>query len=67
MTTATVVGPFVKATASGQQGNCVEVAPLSHGGRAVRDSKDQHGPQLHFTAAQWSAFTDSVKSDAHRI
>lgn len=40
----TIVGPFVKAIASGQQGNCVEVAPLSDGGRAVRDSKDQHGP-----------------------
>ncbi len=23
----TIVGPFVKAIASGQQGNCVEVAP----------------------------------------
>ncbi|QCW77897.1 DUF397 domain-containing protein [Streptomyces sp. S6] len=39
-----VVGPFVKATASGPLDNCVEVASLSDGGRAVRDSKDQHGP-----------------------
>ncbi|MFE7058152.1 DUF397 domain-containing protein, partial [Streptomyces californicus] len=49
--TPTVVGPFVKATASGQQDNCVEVAPLSDGGRAVRDSKNQHGPRLHFGPA----------------
>ncbi|WP_328721406.1 hypothetical protein [Streptomyces sp. NBC_00247] len=28
----------------------MEVAPLSHGGRAARDNMDQHGPQLHFTA-----------------
>ncbi|MFD5994282.1 DUF397 domain-containing protein, partial [Streptomyces bacillaris] len=35
---------------------------LSHGGRAVRDSKDRHGPRLHFGPAQWTAFTDSVKT-----
>ncbi|MFE5077347.1 DUF397 domain-containing protein [Streptomyces halstedii] len=62
MTTPTVVGPFVKSTASGQQDACVEVAPLSNGGRAVRDSKDQHGPRLFFSPTQWAAFTDSVKS-----
>ncbi|NUV80574.1 DUF397 domain-containing protein [Streptomyces sp. CAI-155] len=60
-----VVGPFVKATASGPLDNCVEVAPLSHGGRAVRDSKDEHGPRLHFGPAQWTAFTDSVKGEAY--
>ncbi|GGY97253.1 DUF397 domain-containing protein [Streptomyces nitrosporeus] len=64
MSTSTVVGPFVKSTASGQQDACVEVAPLSDGGRAVRDSKNQHGPRLFFTATQWTAFTDSVKADA---
>ncbi|MFB6909136.1 DUF397 domain-containing protein, partial [Streptomyces bacillaris] len=51
--TPVVVGPFVKATASGPLDNCVEVAPLSDGGRAVRDSKNQHGPRLHFGPAQW--------------
>ncbi|WP_078631204.1 DUF397 domain-containing protein [Streptomyces griseus] len=51
--TPTVVGPFVKATAS-------------DGGRAVRDSKNQHGPRLHFGPAQWTAFTDSVKGRAHQ-
>ncbi|MET8341346.1 DUF397 domain-containing protein [Streptomyces microflavus] len=61
----TIVGPFVKATASGQQDACVEVAPLSDGGRAVRDSKNQHGPRLHFAPSQWAAFTDGVKSDAY--
>ncbi|MFJ3187220.1 DUF397 domain-containing protein [Streptomyces halstedii] len=65
MTTPTVVGPFVKSTASGQQDNCVEVAPLSDGGRAVRDSKDRHGPHLFFSPTQWAAFTDSVKTDSH--
>ncbi|WP_404827531.1 DUF397 domain-containing protein [Streptomyces bacillaris] len=39
--------------------------PLSDGGRAVRDSKDQHGPRLHFGPAQWTAFTDGVKGEAY--
>ncbi|MFF2719944.1 DUF397 domain-containing protein [Streptomyces sp. NPDC058011] len=45
----------------------MEVAPLSDGGRAVGDSKNQHGPRLHFAAAQWTAFTDGVKSDAYGV
>ncbi|PWS47600.1 DUF397 domain-containing protein [Streptomyces sp. ZEA17I] len=60
-----VVGPFAKATASGQLDACVEVAPLSDGGRAVRDSKNQHGPRLHFGPTQWTAFTDGVKGEAY--
>lgn len=45
---------------SGQGGNCVEVAPLPDGGRAVRDSKDPSGPALIFTPAEWAAFTAGV-------
>ncbi|MDH6217085.1 DUF397 domain-containing protein [Streptomyces pseudovenezuelae] len=61
MTTPAIVGPFVKSSASGQQDNCVEVAPLSDGGRAVRDSKDKPGPILMFTTAEWTAFVTGVK------
>jgi len=61
MTTPAIVGPFVKSSASGQQDNCVEVAPLSDGGRAIRDSKDKTGPMLLFTPAEWSAFVVGVK------
>ncbi|MGC5342139.1 DUF397 domain-containing protein [Streptomyces sp. DT171] len=62
MTTPVIVGPFVKSTASGQQDACVEVAPLSNGGRAVRDSKDQGGgARLFFTPDGWAAFTHGVK------
>ena len=50
-----------KSTRSGQSGNCVEVADLPAGGRAVRDSKDPAGPVLRFTAAEWDAFVDGVK------
>ncbi len=46
---------------SGQGGNCVEVAQLDDGGRAVRDSKDPSGPALRFTPAEWAAFTAGVR------
>lgn len=62
MTTPAIVGPFVKSSASGQQDNCVEVAPLSDGGRAVRDSKDKTGPILLFTPNEWAAFVVGVKA-----
>lgn len=50
-----------KATASGGTGgDCVEVAPLTHGRVAVRDSKHPTGPALVFTASEWAAFKDGV-------
>lgn len=60
--TPKIVGPFVKSSFSGQNGNCVEVAPLSDGGRAVRDSKNPDGGNHSFTRAEWSAFVAGVKS-----
>ncbi|MGH3920023.1 MAG: DUF397 domain-containing protein [Pseudonocardiaceae bacterium] len=42
--------------------NCIEVADLDHGSRAVRDSKDPTGPALMFTATEWSAFTAGVRA-----
>jgi hypothetical protein len=64
MTHPAVTGPFVKSTHSGAQSNCVEVAPLATGGRAVRDSKDQSGPVLSFPPAAWSAFVRDVRGRA---
>lgn len=46
---------------NGNGGNCVEVAELPEGGRAVRDSKDRSGPVLVFTAAEWAAFVAGVR------
>ncbi|OLT16534.1 DUF397 domain-containing protein [Pseudonocardia sp. CNS-139] len=47
---------------NGTGGNCVEVADLSDGGRAVRDTKDHgRGPVLLFTATEWSAFVAGAK------
>lgn len=46
----------------GSGGNCVEVARLINGGRAVRDSKNPEGSVFLFTSSEWSAFIDGVKS-----
>ncbi len=51
-----------KSRHSSFEGNCVEVADLGSGGRAVRDSKHPAGPKLTFTAAEWSAFTAGVRA-----
>lgn len=51
-----------KSSRSGATGsNCVEVAELSGGVRAVRDSKDPSGPALRFTPSEWSAFVAGVR------
>jgi hypothetical protein len=41
---------------------CVEVAYLPDGGRALRDSKDPNGPVLRFTAGEWDAFTKGARA-----
>jgi Domain of unknown function (DUF397) len=54
---------WVKSSYSGGSGgNCVEVAALPDGGRAVRDSKDPDGPVLVFTPGEWDAFIRGVKN-----
>lgn len=50
-----------KATASNNDGNCVEVAHVADL-VGVRDSKDRQGPVLRFTAAEWAAFTAGVRA-----
>jgi hypothetical protein len=51
-----------KSSRSDADNNCVEVADLPDGGRAVRDSKDNGtGPVLVFTVSEWSAFIQGAK------
>lgn len=45
-----------KSSHSGDEGACVEMAPLT-GAVAVRDSKDPSGPVLVFPPHAWAAFT----------
>ncbi|WP_328339216.1 DUF397 domain-containing protein [Micromonospora sp. NBC_00421] len=44
-----------KSSRSGDEGACVELAPLP-GRVAIRDSKDPTGPVLLFPPAAWAAF-----------
>ncbi|PZS39463.1 MAG: DUF397 domain-containing protein [Pseudonocardiales bacterium] len=47
---------------NGAGGDCVEVADLDGGHRAIRDSKNPTGPALIFPRAEWAAFTASVRT-----
>ncbi len=49
-----------KASASGAEHDCVEVAELPDGARAVRDSKNPGRDPLRFTASEWAAFRKGV-------
>ncbi|WP_329089719.1 DUF397 domain-containing protein [Streptosporangium sp. NBC_01469] len=52
-----------KSSLSGSDGgNCVEVAGLSGGRAAVRDSKDPSGPALVFARGEWAAFVGGVRN-----
>jgi hypothetical protein len=48
----------------GNGGNCIEIASLPNGGRAVRDSKNPGGPVLVFNSAEWQTFTAAVSDGA---
>ncbi|MEV7108587.1 DUF397 domain-containing protein [Streptomyces atroolivaceus] len=52
-----------KATASAGENNCVEIAKLPGGGRAVRDSKSLELAPLRFTASEWAAFQAGVTAN----
>ncbi len=56
--------PWKKSSYSGggQGQQCVEVAELPDGGRAVRDGKNPTGSVLQFTAGEWSAFVKGVRA-----
>ncbi len=46
---------------NGSGGECVEIADLPDGGRAVRDSKlGDTSPILRFTPTEWTAFIAGV-------
>jgi uncharacterized heparinase superfamily protein len=57
---------YRKSSRSTAAGNCVEVADLPSGHRAVRDSKDVAGPILTFGPTQWAAFTAAIRTGDFR-
>lgn len=50
-----------KSSRSNAERNCVEVAELDGGHRAVRDSKHPTGPALLVAPAEWAAFTARIR------
>jgi uncharacterized protein DUF397 len=50
-----------KSAHSGAQGNCIEVAALTGGEIAVRNSRDPRGPALIYTKAELAAFVAGAK------
>ncbi|MFD8494020.1 DUF397 domain-containing protein [Amycolatopsis sp. NPDC059657] len=50
-----------KSKRSGPVGNCVEVATLSTGDIAMRNSRFPNGPALVYTKAEIEAFLGGVK------
>lgn len=52
---------WMKSSHSTANGHCVEVCIVDDGA-VMRDSKDRSGPVLHFTPAEWAAFTAGVKA-----
>jgi uncharacterized heparinase superfamily protein len=53
---------YRKSSRSTAAGNCVEVADLPSGHRAVRDSNDVAGPVLTFSPSAWAAFTAGLRA-----
>ncbi len=52
-----------KSSLSGDDGsNCVEVAVLTGGHHALRDTKDRTGPALILTPHAWTALLSTVKA-----
>jgi Domain of unknown function (DUF397) len=51
-----------KSRASNPSGSCVEVAELTDGGVAVRNSRYPSGPALIYTRAEVEAFLAGVKN-----
>ncbi|WP_217199899.1 DUF397 domain-containing protein [Streptomyces buecherae] len=59
---STITGAaWLKARASVGAGECIEVAGLSEGGVAMRNSRHPEGPALIFTKAELRAFLDGAK------
>ncbi|MFJ8790714.1 DUF397 domain-containing protein [Streptomyces sp. NPDC102462] len=52
---------WIKSRHSNAEGNCVEVAALSGGCVAMRNSRDPDGPALVYTPAEMAAFLAGAK------
>ncbi|WP_157253150.1 DUF397 domain-containing protein [Nonomuraea typhae] len=53
---------WIKSSRCNGQTACVEFAFLADGNVALRDSKEQDGPVLAYSPAEWEAFVLGVKA-----
>lgn len=53
-------GPVFRRSTFCAELNCVEVAATAGGDILVRDTKDEDGPVLRFTAQEWVDFLSGV-------
>lgn len=51
-----------KSSLSGDNGNCIEVAPLSGGRIGIRDTDAPDRPPFVVRAEVWAAFTGGVRN-----
>lgn len=51
-----------KSSCCPNSATCVEIAPLPTGGAAIRDSKNIHGPEIHFSPVAGEAFITAVRA-----
>ncbi|WP_043621687.1 DUF397 domain-containing protein [Nonomuraea candida] len=51
-----------KSSFSGDNGDCLEIAPLPGGRVGIRDTEDPGNPPFVVTADVFRAFTDGVKA-----
>lgn len=61
VSTRTLQLSWRKSQRSLSNGACVEVGRLTDGHIGMRDSKDQAGPVLRYTEAEFAAFLDGAK------
>jgi hypothetical protein len=53
---------WIKSSHSGGSGgNCVEIAILPDGDRAIRDSKNPDGPVLRLSDQEWQTFHENIE------
>lgn len=62
MTVPHRTGPYRKSSFSSANQDCAEVAPMSDGGRMIRNSKCPEAGEIGFTPSEWDAFIKGVKN-----